>query len=327
MKKILGLVTALIFIAACDDGDIDFTTFDFSQETVIPCTENNNIYMKINEAEVLILEIAPETLVNQVTEVDGVEVPRIIQITGSTKLTYRRYDSVVTSNALCNPSPSTPRIAEEWTGEGELLVTTREIRDDETGVLTGYSHNIVIGNATLSHGTTSQTINNSEFGVIERNFDFTFDFLPAEGDEPTVDDCSGGDNENNLLYTIKAVEALVFDHEDNLFVSAPGTITRELGGFQNPNTFALRIYSAGVSSPSICNLDQPITPVVISKWSAIEGTVKIVTTAGDLEGTWEHRIYLIDAVFQNGTDTFNLNDIADFNEEVGYLFGLYSTAG
>lgn len=325
MKKILGLVAALILIAACDDGDIEFRTFDFSQETVTPCTDNN-IYLKINEAEVLMLEIAPETLPNQVTEVDGVEVPREIPITGNTRLTYRRYDAVVTSSDLCSASPSTPRIAEEWTGGGGLLVTTREIRDDETNVLLGYSHNIVIGSATFSNGSTSQTINNSDFGVIERNFDFTFDFLPAEGDEPTVNGCSGGDNENNLLYTIKADEALVFDHEDDLFVSAAGTITRELGGFQNPNTFTLRIYSDGVSSPSICNLDQPISPVLTAKWQAIEGTVKIVTTEGDLEGTWELRIYLIDAIFQNGVDTFNLNDIADFDEEVGYLFGVYSTA-
>ena len=322
MKKIFGLVAAIILVAGCDDGDIDFRTFDFSQETVIPCAENN-LYFKINEAEVLILEIAPETLINQVTEVDGVEVPREITISGTTKLTYRRYDSTVNSSILCTPSTSTPRIAETWTGEGELWVTTKEIRDDETNVLTGYAHNVVIGTATLKNGETEQTINNSDFGVIERNFDFTFDFLPAEGEEPTVNDCSGGDNENNLLYTIKADEALVFDHEDDLFVSAVGTITRDLGGFQNPNTLSFRVYTAGVSSPSICNLDQPITPVVKAKWSAIEGTVKIVTT--QVPGSWEHRIYLIDAVFQNGTDTFDLNDVADFDEEAGYLFGVYLT--
>lgn len=330
MKKLFSLIAAVFLIAGCDDGDIEFRTFDFTGETVSTCADNN-IYFKINESEVLILAIDPETLINEVTlNEDGVEEPRIIAITpgGATTLTYRRYDSAITSSLLCaNPVPASPGVVEEWIGDGSLSVTTKEIEED--GILLGYSHEITISSVTFTKDGVSETINNSEFGVIERRFDFSFDFEPAnEETEREAIKCDSDDNNSNRLYTLKADEALTFDFEDGLFPTAPTTepLLIDLDLLQNPdNRVNFRTFSGTVSPANVCSLDQPVSPITTARWQAIDGTIKIVTTS--VAGALEHRIYFIDFIFQNGTEEINLNDIvAPVEGQEGYFYGVYYTA-
>jgi hypothetical protein len=43
MKKIVSILTVLLFLFSCDDGDIIVTTFDFGDVNLQSCQTNNGV--------------------------------------------------------------------------------------------------------------------------------------------------------------------------------------------------------------------------------------------------------------------------------------------
>ena len=185
MKKIFGLIAALVLISGCDDGDMSFKTFDFSGSPVEYCTANNNnpdtsteIYFKRTGIEGLILQLPKGTLKSAPTKdpVTDIDKPYTIVLGSTNKLTYQSYVSAPTS--LCTVA-DIPKVTETWTSEGTLLVSTVATYKDDK--LTGYIHTITMQNVSFKNGDETITIVDSPFGDITKANGFTFNFIPEGG--------------------------------------------------------------------------------------------------------------------------------------------------
>ena len=309
MKKIFGLAIALMLLAGCDDGDMTFKTFDFTDVDVSRCSDNDDILYKRNGTEVLILDIDTQTaLLNEVTPDDE---PRIVYVGGSSsnRIIYRNYDGDVQSTTLCSDIPPVnPSVIEEWEGNGVLEITTDEIRNDDDEI-TGYTHQITLRSVAFTkEGSDEEVIiTDNNFGSVSSNLDFTFDFESTDTDPVILQSCDE-DGGTGPFYSLNGVEALVLMLEDE-FINITDTTTPaeiDLGDGGDDNDLILRIFSGTVSYGSICSLTPPITPTENQRWTATEGAVKIVTTAVD--GGYKHTIHLIDAVFSRNGVTYEVPD-------------------
>jgi hypothetical protein len=325
MKKIFCLIAVLALLSGCDDGDMSFKTFDFSGQSSQSCTDNN-VYFKINDTEVLVLELSPSALANVPTQDPdtGEQVPVIVNVTvgGSNAITYRNYNGTVTSSIFCsNPAPATPGVVEEWLGDGTLSIITTEVRDSNER-LTGYVHQITIQSVTFKKGEESITINDNLFGAITSSIGFVFDFVETQGQDPVVNKCE----DNDLLYNMRLKESLILSFPGFTFPTEAGTTTIPLEGLGNVNDVIFTVYDGNISDSHVCDVIKPITPVARQHWEAASGDVIIVTTIGEANEK-NHKIYLKDVIFENSAqETFSIYDIVTVEDEaLGYVFGTYTT--
>lgn len=155
MKNILFLLLILISMAACDDGDVIVTTFDFDSDTQlqacrddqnfdsngnpIPETDRNiDLLYTINTEpnETLSLSLNQEFTgkFEGLTDMDTLS----IDLNSSNKITYRTYNGAVNNQYFCaDVPPSDPRVVEEYTttnGGTVLLYTSIIAQDDGDGV-------------------------------------------------------------------------------------------------------------------------------------------------------------------------------------------------
>ena len=321
MKKIFGLIAALILVLGCDDGDMTFKTFDFSSANVEKC---DNAIFKINSngTEVLILNLDPSVLINVSTlnPVTGEHVPRIINlgVTGSNTILYRNYATKITKDQLCGGVTSAPpNLLDEWKGEGTLSIRTDAIVIK--GKLTSYTHQITLKNISFNKGDETIIINDNLFGSIDSPLNITFDFVEEDAEAPVITPCTDYD----LLFTRKGNEALILSLADDL-PTTEGTKTIPLEG-QVANSVIFKTFENTITDANICNLvTPPPTPKLLQQWRAKSGTISIITTK--VAGNFTHEIRFMNITFSNITiplETFNLSDIITVDPEKGYLFGKY----
>jgi hypothetical protein len=307
MKKILGLM-AFLLIMGCDDGDMTFQTFDFSDATASSC-ESGIIY-KVNGSEVLMLNLAETNFVNSETPDDD---PRIVNINSTNGMIYRKYNGPVTNaNALLcqNPGASTPVIAEEWIANGGTIeISTNENTDDHDddpltpNIVTGYTHTIFLRSISFSRGDETIIITDNEFGDYVTSLPYSFNF---NGTNVAVDIC---DEDPERLFITNQDEALIMNLDTaELFPNATTDGTPRTKVLDTDNTFTLEIYTtASIQDAHICDpLNAPIEPQRIGRWRArAGGTISVTTTQTGDEYT--HIITLVDVTFeneQNVTETF-----------------------
>lgn len=322
MKKIFGLIAALALLTGCDDGDMNFKTFDFSNvQNPTSCTneENNGeIHYKVNGSEALILQIPEGTLKNVATEINK---PVKIAITGTSavKIFYREYNK--SGMDICAPKID-DIIVETWTGTGTISVVTTQKRNPTTQKLEGYDHAITLENITFTNGDESITVNNNLFGTIKYTYNLTFDFINAGQTEPGVGRCET----SNLLYTLKGTNGLEihFANFDDAFQNINDN-TKSLNIANTDNLIYYTVYDGTLSPQRICDqggTDLP-NPVRGKRWQAISGTIEIKTV--EAGGQFIHSIYLKGVTFGNRDltdETFLIDDIAKVTTD-GYFFGKF----
>lgn len=145
MKKVFGLLVFVLLLSGCDDGDIVLQSFNFDAATIQKCTDKDLLF-KINDEELLLIDIAPENFPNEITPVGS---PRIVTISSSNRVLYRKYNGTVGSTTICSDvPPAAPAVTGEWTAAtgGTIQITSTAITttDPVTGVetTTGYNHQI-----------------------------------------------------------------------------------------------------------------------------------------------------------------------------------------
>lgn len=326
MKKIFCLIAVLMLVSACDDGDMDYKTFDFSnQPNPSPCAQNTDseatteIYFKINGTEGLILELPKGTLINSPTEENA---PREIVLEGSKKLTYQNYVSAPTS--LCTVA-QIPAVNETWTGEGTLLVTTLATKKTIDGVekITGYVHTITVEDVSFKHDGQTITVVNSVFGDITKENGFTFNFNPEGSTEPVVKTCEPG---TSPLYTLKNTETLTINIADfdNVFQDVEGTQAYDIE--EDAVEILFNVYQNSANTANVCGQGSQVPSQPIQKWFAVEttnGIGKLIVVTDETGGIYIHKIYLKNVSFSNTQGgTFNLNDVVPTTDN-GYYFGTF----
>ena len=163
MKKYL-LLGSLFLLFACDDGDLQIETVDFdSIDEIEFCDEITanveNVVLKINDDEALILTLSSSLIQNAVTTTD-----RESTVPSGSQVTYRIFSETVTSSYFCDsPPPVTPTVSEEIEAEsGSILVTTTTEND------TLFTHTIQLSGISFlnENGSRITDLQINEFGSI-----------------------------------------------------------------------------------------------------------------------------------------------------------------
>lgn len=145
MKKVFGILLGVLLLMACDDGDLVLESFNFSNAAIQKCSDKTLLF-KTSGDELLLLDIPASNFPNEVTPVDQ---PRIVTISGTNKVLYRKYSGNVSNSNICSViPPASPSVTSEWTatsgGTIQIITTEKTTIDPVTNVpvLSGYNHQI-----------------------------------------------------------------------------------------------------------------------------------------------------------------------------------------
>lgn len=132
MRLLIFLLSLLVALGSCDDGDVVVNNFDFEDATLERCDEFQFVFFKINTQSNETIALEFSTNENILTELGQVE----ITLSGDDQVVYRRFNSEVTSDYFCDPIPPTsPTVIEELQSTtGVITVTTEAIETDEDGI-------------------------------------------------------------------------------------------------------------------------------------------------------------------------------------------------
>lgn len=135
MKKVY-LFFIFLSLLSCDDGNFDRPEFNFTFIDIENC--GDAVLFKINENETLVIEINPNLPDNEDTFLTHIWDNEIFSVTenGANKITYRTLAEKPSENYFCqNIPPTSPKVTNEWTGTGLILVNTEFSEDDNDNVI------------------------------------------------------------------------------------------------------------------------------------------------------------------------------------------------
>lgn len=310
MKRILGILSLLLFINACDDGDLTVESIDFSNVTASKCSEKDILY-KVSDAKMLILAIPMDTFENDETpENDPIEVP----ISGDIEVIYRQYNGQASSDNICPTIPSaTPNLLEEWTAtSGTIEITSTAIKsvNSTTGIqqITGYKQYIVFKNIQfLKPDGTTQFYETYVFG----NYNTTLSPLAfGFNNEAEKSTCSG----DNRIFNFSAGESFILNLADysNLFQNSV-TTTPRTALISATNKVTYQLYSGTINNAYYCASPIPATPTLLQEWTAnagvagVSGIIEVTTTTFGT-GSFQHTIHLKKVTMTRGNSDFDLGD-------------------
>ncbi|MGS2740108.1 hypothetical protein [Sinomicrobium sp. M5D2P17] len=266
-----GILPAIVFLAGCNDGDLEIERVDFSESSITGCDnfEDTGLLFKIAENEALLLQLESDFLRNRITA-DSIE----SDIPGSSQLYYRFFDDAVTNDYFCNTvPPSTPTVQQEVVATGGIIRALSTPKSDGTG----FNHGIVIHGAVLVNdagervienrfalGTYTTSIPNAAIGATYNDIVHCNDTLLYK---------AGTDNTDRGI-------ALVLDLEEGLFLNEEteedSPIVSTIG--EEGSRVLFYIYDGEVPDNYFCLEEKPETPVQLARYEAIQGEITITTT-------------------------------------------------
>ena len=120
-------------------------SFNFTTASIQKCADKEVLF-KINGEELLLVDIPASNFPNEVTPPDT---PRLVTISASNRVLYRKYSGPASSATICSDvPPASPTVVNEWTaatgGTIEIITTEKTTTDPITGEVsvTGYNHRI-----------------------------------------------------------------------------------------------------------------------------------------------------------------------------------------
>ena len=132
MKKIFLLITTILLLTQCDDGNFDTPSFVFENE-FDNCGDIIIFNIGIDDAEAIILDIPDinnEENIFFKTEWENKEYDL------TDKISYRVFDGAINNDYFCQDIPQTsPTVVNEWNGSGLLIVNNIITKDDKDGII------------------------------------------------------------------------------------------------------------------------------------------------------------------------------------------------
>ena len=317
MKRFFGLVSLLLFINACDDGNLTVETIDFENIAAVKCTSKDVIY-KVKDAEILFLEI-PSTAFG--FDETPLGTPTLIPISSTIRAVYRLYNSAASADNVCPTVPSaTPNVKEEWiTTSGTIQITTTAIKvpgpEINSTKITGYKHYIVLKNVTFQKPSGNQLYESFVFG----NYTTNIGSLPFGFDEEAVTKSSC----DNRVYSFSGGESLVLDVDNfsTLFANE-ATITPRTATISTTKKLTYKLFNGTINDLFFCTSSTPSTPTLAQEWNAIDGiegvdgTIEVTTTSNG-PNTFRHTVHLKKVSMKKGNSNFYLGD--------DFLYGSFDT--
>tara|TARA_R110002051_G_scaffold185003_2_gene254262 strand:- start:235 stop:741 length:507 start_codon:yes stop_codon:yes gene_type:complete len=165
----LFFISILVFLFACDDGDLQIETLDFDTVDLQMCSTvditQNTILFKLNTDEALILNLAANTIKNEAGTIE-----LNVTTSSTSKLIYRLFSATATKNYFCDAvPPAVPTVVNEIiASKGKVIITTTIGGTVDTPT---YEHVITLDDITFETAEdqriTDLTIN--DFGTITTN--------------------------------------------------------------------------------------------------------------------------------------------------------------
>ena len=316
MKRILCILSLLLFIIACDDGNLTVDVIDFSSGPIQKCSLKDILY-KVQGSEMMFVEIPSSYFNNDQTPLGS---PTEVNLSSSIKVTYRKYASETSSLNICPNAPdATPNLVEQWQAiDGIIQITSTAIKStnltDNSTRITGYIYNINFKNITFIKPDGTQTQSTIQFG----NYTTTISAL-AFGFNHEVDKSAC----TKKVYDFSGGEVFTLDvaDYDALFASEV-TTTPRTRLISATNKLSYRLYSGTITDAYFCATTIPTTPTLTQQWDAIDGIeatsgIIEVTTTTLTSSTYLHTIRLKKVTLKKGNSEFSLGD--------DYLFGTLIT--
>ena len=318
MKRFLSILSLLLFVTACDDGDLTVDVIDFSEIQAQKCTNKDVIY-KIKDNEMLFLEIPAATfLSNQTIVGEPIEVP----LSSTIKVTYRKYANTVSNAAICPSVPDAePNVIEEWKATaGIIQITSTAIKNtnatNNSTRITGYRHYIEFKNITFLKPTGPQLQATFIFGnyiTPVSALAFGFGLNPEVSKSTCTND--------NRIFDFSGSEVFTLDIADfNDFFKNEVTTTPRTRVISATNKLSYRLYSNAILNAFFCTTPIPATPVLTQQWNAVNGQENIdgtiqVTTIDLGNNIFRHTISLKKVTLKKDNSDFSLGD--------DYFFGTF----
>lgn len=309
MKKYASLLLFALLLNGCDDGDLKVDTIDFDTVASTTCDTTNTLLYKIKDRESLLLQLAPNSLINDPT-IPGEE-PLTYPIDNNLyRVLYRAYDGVVGVPNICGIiPPKTPNVIEEWVGtQGKIQITTTQISSvpsevDGSTRVTGYNHSIVFKNITFLKPSGPQVEEDYVFGdykIVITPTPLTF-AKPEEAKEcPTL----------KQVYNYNAAFYIMLQNFDpTLFVNeatpADKPRIRNITATQN-NVVYRTLTGVALNNDYFCQVTTPTNPAIKETWNGTNGTVEVSTKiTGNIV---EHTIVIKDVTLVKGNSSFKLGN-------------------
>lgn len=277
MKKFLGVLICLFVLNACDDGDLTFDTFDFSEVQAAKC-DNNNLVFKVNGNEALVIQIN-STSTNDIFPFRNVVGTRTIAINDANKIFYRTFSGDVTSSYFCSTIPPvSPTVTTEYVslpnGNGTIEIKTT-LNPGATSIGTAsYNHLITLRNVTFTRSDGGTIVYDELiFGTYSTpsQVEFAFTSLP-------VRTCAGVASkffkviDSNIANTANQ-ENLNKIFEINIpiteFPTNSGDVARVFLNEANGVSAVYRIYNGDVSTLDYCSQVDGLSKY--EEWKATDG--------------------------------------------------------
>ena len=314
MKRILAILSLLLFITFCDDGNLTVDVIDFSEGPIQKCSLKDIIY-KVKGSEMMFIEIPSTYFTNDQT----LGTATIIPLSSTLKVTYRRYASETSNLNLCPQAPdATPNLVEQWQAtEGTIELTSTAVKttNPTTGFtkITGYNYYIVLKNVTFEKPNGPQVYETFVFGNYNATISplaFGFD---ADADKSTCD---------NRIFNFNGSEAIIFDTANfsTLFENT-ATTTPRTALISAANKLTYKLFNNTVNDTYFCATTTPATPLLTQEWNALNGVeatsgiIEVTTTT--LGTSFRHTIHLKRVTLKKGNSDFSLGD--------DYIFGSFVT--
>jgi len=146
MRNLITIMSILLLMTSCDDGDVILVQLDFD-DSFEACGELVFYNVRENPAESLSLQInAPTLTLDDVLETDFIDSDSFIVVLVNPEITgtidgetnifnYRSYNSF-SNNLFCNDvPPSNLQISDDQSSSsGDFTITTTFVEDDEDGI-------------------------------------------------------------------------------------------------------------------------------------------------------------------------------------------------
>ena len=159
MKKIF-IISFLLFLVSCNNGDIEVPSFDFESE-IYSCDNNTVLYIANNDnTEVLILQLPVNTFGTT---------PGLLTIPlTSENCNYRLFDAAFYTDYFCSTVPPVdPKVLKNWvavTGDGNNILIETKVLGGESAAI-DYEYVITLENLVLQSDEERITYDTFNFGV------------------------------------------------------------------------------------------------------------------------------------------------------------------
>ena len=142
MRRYLGYLILLFFGISCNDGNIDVTTFNYNEETVLSkCGSTDLVLYNINNTDVneaISLKLGSNPFPGGSDTLTAPLTDKTISLTetGTNVLVYRTFDGNIPSDYFCNSiPPGSPKVITEFRAVGGTvkISSSPKVTEDQDG--------------------------------------------------------------------------------------------------------------------------------------------------------------------------------------------------